>query len=271
MGINRVIMGIISLVIVGIGLYGVKLSIDRKALESKVRSIPVTKPNGEGQIVEKSSLYELYTQMQVQTTHELLRKAISGYSQKQVSIGEIDSLINQWKEELKGKDLSLSELGRVIRFGRVLYEVGLIPQAKAVMEIGIGKEALSYGPSLLEMRRVIELKGAKRFKLDPMNLDDVLAVMVIEKVLEVDSGALELLKTAVAPIKMEELEEGPETGKVYILSLIGLYAPSQSYYQSGLHGKLYKHWSKMRGNKKYMASPRMQEALLIFESLEGKP
>ncbi len=259
---------VIGVLIVLGGLIGLKKITDSEQLK-KAQSIPLSKAQGEARVLELKSIAEVYKEMDIKSPPELLRREISLYTQSpsEESLKKVQDSISVYKESLKGKSLALVDYGRLVRLGRLLYELELIKEARSVLNIALKEEVPTYGLALLKIRDYIQMRP--KFDMHPEQLEEVLSILVLNNTLEMGLPVKGLIEESLASVNWDNLSEGPEVGKVYILQLMGLYS-GQDYYQSGLHKKLYRHWSKHKDKKEYMASPRMKEAYMVFKSLEGQ-
>jgi hypothetical protein len=152
---------------------------------------------------------------------------------------------------------------------QILYEAGRIGEARQVLGILTGRAIKGYSEGLGAVRELVAQKGQDRYKVHVEQLEEVLGVVAVNRVLELNLPTGDLVKEMVSTVKWDSMGDGTEVGKIYLLQLVGLYA-GQDYYSSGLYKKLQGYWERRAGDKEFMSQPRIVEAYAMFQALQGQ-
>lgn len=221
---------------------------------------------GEYLVLSNHSVGLVLSQLDVKSGAELVRREVSRLALGSGNLEELNKSVVKFKEEYKDSDLV--SLGRGVRLVQILYEAGQVEQAKEVLGVLANKPVKSYSEGLLAVREVVAAKGNDRFKVRVEQYEEVLAVVAINKVLELNLPVGDLVKGMVQSVKWNSLGDGTEVGKVYLLQLVGVYA-GQDYYTSGLYGQLKNYWSHKKDSE-FLSKARVIEALAFFKILNGE-
>lgn len=229
--------------------------------------IETKKAIGEYLVLSTKSVAPVVSDLEVKSGSELIRREVSRMSLGTGSMAELDKGIAKFREEA-GTEVELVKLGRGVRLAQILYEAGKIEEAKVVLGILSGKAVASYGEGLNSVREIVASKGEDRFKVRVEQLEEVLAVVAINRVLELNLPVGSLVKDMVDSVKWDQMGDGSEIGRVYLLQLVGVYA-GQDYYSSGLYGKMKSYWQR-KTDKEFLSKPRVVEAHAMFKALDGQ-
>lgn len=235
--------------------------------EMPVNAMQTHRAIGEYLVLSNKGVAAVVGQLDVKSGSELIRREVSRLAIGTGSLNDLDKGIEKFREEA-GSEVELVKLGRGIRLAQILYEAGQTGEAKVVLGILSGKAVNSYSEGLKEVKEIVASKDQERFKVRVEQLEEVLAVVAINRVLELNLPVGDLVKDMVNSVKWDNLGDGTEIGKIYLLQLIGVYA-GQDYYTSGLYAKLKSYWGRQK-DKDFMSKPRIVEASAMFKSLDGQ-
>lgn len=235
---------------------------------------PVVKRRSHGTeflVLRNKDVAEALSGVDVKMGSEIIRKEVSriSLSKEKEGLDRIDAGLVKFREEV-GTEVDIVKMGRGVRLAHILNEAGMEGEARVVLGIITGRAINGYSEGLEAVREIVASKGENRYKVRVEQLEEVLSVVVINRVLELNLPVESLIKDMVNAIKWEDLGDGTEVGRVYLLQLVGLYAGGD-YYTSGLFTKLRGYWlKKLAGdNKDFFQKPRVIEAFTMFKVISG--
>lgn len=258
--LSLVLFLIVSILGVIVIVHQISLNRERERV-SQIKKSPIL---GEYYVLSTPQVADVYKSLELKSPMELIRKNVSiGGDNESLSV-----LIKEWSKELS-PERSLLNYGRGIRLSQILYQAGKVAQAREVLSLLLDRPVNSLGEGFTALREVLAQKSQSKFKVKPAQLEEVLSIVALNSILELNLPIDSLIKEAMQSVDWNNTFEGPDSGKAYLMQLIGLYSGT-SYYNSGLRQAMGRHWSSGEKITGYMDKPRSREGYFIFLSLEGK-